>query len=193
MSIFGKFRVAALGGAITLIASVSAFAQSTVLVVDSARVLTESQVGQHIDRQITSMGTTSQAQFKSRTDPLLARITNLETQMNGKTRDQIAADPALVSQIQQAQSDLQNVRADAAVAQREIQNAAGKASQLVRVKVGSILNKIAEERNADIIIDRQYVIFGEPADITATVISRLDAEMKTVPVVREKLPARPAN
>ncbi|MEM7728104.1 MAG: OmpH family outer membrane protein [Pseudomonadota bacterium] len=176
------------GAAITLFASATAFAQSTILVVDTAKVYNDSAVGQHIERQIASMATSTKTELEAKQSPLETRGKSLMTQMDGKTPDQIAQDTALVSQIQKQRKDEMQLQQDAAVAQRELQLAKLKAVQLVDAKVSSIVKKIVEERGADIVIDRANVIYGEPADITPTVLSRLNAEMTTVPVVRQKLP-----
>lgn len=195
MSTFETLRRSALkavaGGAIALFATATAFAQSTVLVVDTSKVYTESQVGQHIERQMASMATTTKSQLEAQGTPLQTRGKSLMTQMDGKTREQIAANPTLVSQLQQQQKDEQKLQQDAAIAQRELQIAKLKAVQLVDAKVSSIIKKIVEERNADIVLDRANVIYGAPADITTDVLTRLNAQMKTVPVTREKLPRQP--
>ena len=196
MSIFEIIRRSSLkavvGGVIAFSASVSAFAQTTVLVVDTGKVYADSQVGQHIERQIASMATSTQSELQAQSTPLQTRGKSLMTQVDGKTRDQIAGDAALVSQLQQQQKDEQKLQQDAAIAKRELQLSKLKAVQLVDAKVSAIIKKVVEERNADIVIDRANVIYGAPADITADVISRLDAQMKTVPVTREKLPRQPA-
>ena len=196
MSIIQIIRRASLkavvGGVIAISASVSAFAQTTVLVVDTGKVYADSQVGQHIERQIASMATSTQSELQAQSTPLQTRGKSLMTQVDGKTRDQIAGDAALVSQLQQQQKDEQKLQQDAAIAKRELQLSKLKAVQLVDAKVSAIIKKVVEERNADIVIDRANVIYGAPADITADVISRLDAQMKTVPVTREKLPRQPA-
>jgi Skp family chaperone for outer membrane proteins len=179
------------GGAIALFAAAAAFAQSTVLVVDTSRVYVESQVGQHIERQITTMAETSRTQLEAQGAPLQTSGRTLMTQIDGKSREQIAADAALVSQLQMQQRGEQQLQQDAAVAQREIQSAKIKAVQLVDAKVSAIIRTIVTERNADIVIDRANVIYGAPADITDTVLSRLNSQMQTVPVTRETLPRQP--
>lgn len=179
------------GGAITLFAAATAFAQSTVLVVDTSRVYVESQVGQHIERQITTMAETSRTQLEAQGTPLQTSGRTLMTQMDGKSREQISADAALVSQLQMQQRGEQQLQQDAAIAQREIQLAKIKAVQLVDAKVSAIIRTIVTERNADIVIDRANVIYGAPADITDTVLSRLNSQMQTVPVTRESLPQQP--
>ena len=52
----------------------------------------------------------------------------------------------------------------------------------------TIIDQIARERNADVVLEKQLVIYGEPADITSTVLARLNSQMTTVPVTRERLP-----
>jgi Skp family chaperone for outer membrane proteins len=182
---------AATVSAITLFASATAFAQTKVVVVDTAKVYNESAVGQHIERQINTMANATKSQLEVKSGPVQTRGKSLITQMDGKTREQIASDPALVSQLQKQQKDEMQIQQEAAVAQQEIQYAKLKAVQLVDAKVSSIVRKLVEEQGADIVLDRANVIYGAGADITATVISRLNAEMTTVPVVREKLPQQP--
>ncbi|WP_298912325.1 OmpH family outer membrane protein [uncultured Algimonas sp.] len=177
------------GTAFALLASASAFAQSTVLVVDTAKVYNDSTVGKHIERQISTMANTTKTQLEAKQSPLQTRGKSLMTQMDGKTREQIAANTTLVSQIQKQQKDEMQLQQDAAIAQREIQMAKLKAVQLVDAKVSSIIKTLVSERKADIVIDRANVIYGAPADITPDVLSRLNAQMTTVPVTREKLPA----
>ena len=186
-SIFIKSTI---GAAAALMTTATAFAQSVVLVVDTAKVYNDSSVGQHIERQIATMASSTSTQLKAKQSPLETRGKSLITQMDGKTREQIASDAALDSEIQRQQRDEAQLQQEAAIAQRENQIAKVKAVQLVDAKVSSIIQKIVDERNADVVLDRAAVIYGAPADITTDVISRLNAEMTTVPVVREKLPVQ---
>lgn len=192
MFISKKFRhttfKVAVGTAVALFAGVSAYAQSTILVVDTAKVYNDSSVGQHIQRQVKSMASTTETQLKAQATPLESRQKTLKLQVDGKTQDQILGDTALVSQIQTLQKDAVKLQQDMAVAQRELQMTEAKARQLVTAKMKTIIDQIAKERNADVVLERQLVIYGAPADITTTVLSRLNSQMTTVPVVRERIP-----
>ena len=53
-----------------------------------------------------------------------------------------------------------------------------------------IIDQIAQERNADVVLEKSLVIYGGPADVTDTVISRLNSQLTTVPVTRERLPRK---
>lgn len=173
---------------LTLFASVTAFAQSTILVVDTAKVYNDSAVGNHITRQLQSMASTTETELKAQATPLETRQKSLKLRTDGKTNDQILGDAALVSQIQTLQKDAVKLQQDMQIAQRELQLTEAKARQLVTAKMKTIIDQIARERNADVVLERQLVIYGEPADITTTVLARLDSQMTTVPVTRERLP-----
>ncbi len=176
------------GITLAALTSVSAFAQSTILVVDTAKVYNDSSVGQHVTRQLKTMAETTGTQLKAKADPLQSRGKTIEVAVDGKSQQQVLADAALKSQILTYQKDTQALQQEMAIAQRELQMTEGKARQLVNAKIKSIIDQIAKERNADVVLERQLVIYGEPADITTTVLARLNSQMTTVPVTRERLP-----
>ncbi|MGB6229627.1 MAG: OmpH family outer membrane protein [Litorimonas sp.] len=185
------FRMAAkiaLGTAAAMLATASAYAQSTILVVDTAKVYNDSTVGQHVARQVEAMATSTGSQLNAQATPLEATEKNLKLKTDGKTQQQILADPTLRSEIETFQKSAIKLRQDTAIAQRELQMTEAKARQVVTAKMKTIIDQIARERNADVVLEKQLVIYGEPADITNTVLSRLNAEMTTVPVTRERLP-----
>ena len=188
MSKLNMVRRAVLGSALALIASTAAFAQSTILVVDTAKVYNDSSVGQHITRQVKSMADSTTSQLQAQASPLETRQKSLKTRTDGKTSQQILQDAGLKSEIQSLQKDSYKLQQDMAIAQRELQITEAKARQLVNAKMKSIIDQIARERSADVVLEKQLVIYGEPADITATVTQRLNSQMTTVPVTRERLP-----
>ena len=181
-------RRAVLGCAAAFLASASAFAQSTILVVDTAKVYNDSSVGQHITRQVKSMASTTESQLKAQASPLESRSKSLQAQTSGKTAQQVLQDASLKSQIESFQKDTVKLQQDTIIAQCELQITEAKARQLVTAKMKTIIDQIARERNADVVLEKQLVIYGEPADITSTVLSRLNSQMTTVPVTRERIP-----
>lgn len=188
MTFLKTTRVAAMGIAFAIASTVTAAAQSTILVVDTAKVYNDSAVGKHIERQVKSMATTTETQLKAQATPLESRQKSLATQVDGKTPDQIRANAALTSEIETFQRDTAKLQQDMQIAQRELQMTEAKARNLVTAKMKTIIDTIAKERNADVVLERQLVIYGEPADITSTVLTRLNSQMTTVPVTRERLP-----
>jgi len=85
MTITSKLHRAFMAVIASLFISVSAFAQSTILVVDQGRVMTESEVGKHIERQLKSIASTMKSELKaqspseSEASGLLAEIKSYES------------------------------------------------------------------------------------------------------------------
>lgn len=187
-----------------------AFAQSTILVIDQNRVLRESEVGKHITRQVESIGKSMEAEMKASITPLADQEkklnAELQNQLKQKNPDgskssaemqQVAAQvlksrPDIMKRIQDLKVKGEKQKVEAAYKQRELQITEQKAVKKVNEKVATILEAIVAERNADIIVDRSLVIYGgKDADITQVVLDKLNAEMRTVSVVRERLPRKP--
>jgi len=113
------FKGLFIAGIASLAFGATAMAQSTILTIDQARVMRDSEVGKHILRQMESIAKSMESELKA--------------------------------------------------------------------------SKIVSERKADIILDRSLVIYGgKTSDVTDTAISRLNTQMRTVSVVRERLPRKAA-
>ena len=190
MSMFKIFTRSVIGLSAALLFSASAFAQSTILVVDTGRVLRDSDVGKHIKRQLETIGKSMESEAKAKASPLESKGKSLEAQLKGKTRASLQTDTALKAQLQSFQKDQQAVKVDLAYKQKEMQITEAKAVQKVQERLRVILEAIVAERNADVVLERSLVIYGDPVDVTDTVISRLNSQMKTVPVTRERLPRK---
>ncbi len=190
MSIYKSFYLTAIGFAASLVFSASAMAQSTILVVDTGRVLRDSDVGKHIKRQLDTIGKSMESEAKAKASPLESKGKSLEAKLKGKSVASLQGDTALQAQIQSFKKDQQAVQVDLAYKKKELQITEGKAVQKVQERLRVILKAIVAERNADVVLERSLVIYGDPADVTDTVISRLNNQLKTVPVSRERLPRK---
>jgi len=171
--------------------STTSYAQSTILVVDTGRVIKESTVGQHIARQLETIYSSAESEIKAKSSPLESRSKSLQAQAVAKGSQQaLIADSALVSQLQSHQTELQKLQVDALYTERELKITEEKALRQVSQRIKIIIDQIARERNADVVLEKSLVIYGGPADVTDTVISRLNSQMTTVPVTRERLPRK---
>ena len=183
------FRIA-LGFAAAVLLSATALAQSTILVVDTGRVLRDSDVGKHIARQLETIGKSMEAEAKAKASPLESKSKSLEAQLKGQTAQTLQTNTALQQQIRSFREDQQKVAIDVQYKQQEMKITEAKAVQKVQERLRVILKAIVAERNADVVLERSLVIYGDPVDVTDTVISRLNSQMKTVPVTRERLPRK---
>lgn len=191
MSIFKTLRVSALGFASTLLFSATAFAQSTILVVDQGRVLRDSSVGKHVQAQLKSIGTSMESELKASATPIESERDRLVNELKTLDANALQSRPDLQKRAQALMEKGQKTQMEAAYKQRELQITEGKAMQKVNERLAKILEAVVAERGADIILDRSLVIYGgKSTDITDTVISRLNSQMRSVPVIRERLPRK---
>ncbi len=166
----------------------SAYAQSTILIVDQSRILRDSEVGKHINRQIESIAKTMESEVKSAVSPLEAEGKTLQAEIQALGQAGLASRPDLKSRLTSFAGKSKKQQYEAVMKQRELAKTEAVAYQKVSKKLEEILKVVVAERNADVVIDRSAVIYGKPADVTDLVLSRLNSQMRTVAVTRERLP-----
>ncbi len=168
--------------------STSAFAQK-IIVVDSAEILSQSKVGQHIDRQLKSIQASMSSELKAMGSPIETEAKSLAGQMKGMTREALKGRPDLTARITANQKEMAKFQYEEQMKSREIVLTRNKAFKAVGSKVETILKSLAAEKGADVIMDRTSTIYINPkVDMTQTVISRLNSQMPMTPVNRERLP-----
>ncbi len=174
-----------------LVFSSAAMAQTTILIVDQSRVIRDSDVGKHVKRQIESIGKQMESELKSQVSPLTSERDRLVAELKNMSVDALKSRPDLQQRAKSLQEKGQKSQVDAAYKQRELQITEQKALSKINKKLEGILKALVAERNADVILDRSLVIYsGDTSDVTDTVIQRLNSQMRTVSVVRERLPRK---
>ncbi|MBL4855195.1 MAG: OmpH family outer membrane protein [Robiginitomaculum sp.] len=170
----------------------TAMAQSTILVVDQSRVLRDSDVGKHIKRQIESIGKQMEAEMKAQVSPIAGERTRLMTELKDMNVEALKSRPDLQKRAASLQEKTQKSQLEVKYKQTELQITEQKALAKINEKLAAIMKAIVDEKRADVVLDRSMVIYTGPStDITDAVISRLNSQMKTVTVVRERLPRKP--
>ena len=183
-------RVAA-GFAIAVAFAGASFAQSTILVVDTQKVLKDSIVGQHVARQLETIYTSASSEMKAKRSPLESKAKSLQAQVKTKSSvEELRADTSLQAQAKSLQADQQKLQVEEYYTTQELKITEAKALGLVSKRLQAIIDQIAQERNADVVLEKSLVIYGGPADVTDVVISRLNSQVTTVPVTRERLPRK---
>ena len=179
------------GFAVAVAFAGTSFAQSTILVVDTQKVLKESIVGQHVARQLESIYTSAGSEIKAKRSPLETKAKSLQAQLKTKTSvEDLRSDASLQAQAKSLQADQQKLQVEQLYTERELKITEAKAIGQVNKRLATIIQQIAMERNADVVLEKSLVIYGAPADVTDLVISRLNSQMTTVPVTRERLPRK---
>jgi len=101
------------GVAIAITFAGTSFAQSTVLVVDTAKVLEESIVGKHVARQLEAIYSSAGSEMKAKLSPIQSKAKSLQAQASTKTSvEEIRADASLRAQAQALQTDQQKLQVE---------------------------------------------------------------------------------
>jgi len=192
MNIFNIVKTVAVASSVAFVFANNALAQSTVLVVDQARVIQTSDVGQHVSRQVVSIGKQMDAEVKAQLAPITTERDKLMVELKNMSVEALKARPDLQQRAKTYQEGQQKVELEIKYKQTELQITEKKALQKISVSLEAILKAIIDEKKADILLDRSAVIYtSATADITDEVLSRLNAQLQTVPVVRERMPRKP--
>ena len=176
----------------TLIFANNALAQSTVLVVDQVRVLRDSDVGKHINRQIESIGKQMNAEITAQIAPIKAERDKLMVELKTMSVEALKLRPDLQQRAKTLQANSQKSQLETKYKQKELQLTETDALSKVSLQLETIMTAIVTEKKPDVIFERSMVMYVNPTvDITDDVINRLNAQMKTVPVVRKRLTRKP--
>lgn len=151
------------------------------LVVNKAAILQVSKAGQDIGRQVQAYAQTARAQLDPQAKALRADEDKLKSQIGSLSPDERER---RVSALEARERAFQQ---QAAQKDAQVKQAVAEAQKQLSAKMGPILKQIMQERHANLIVDKQAIVFGtDPSlDVSEEAVKRLDAAM---PSVRVPLP-----
>ena len=173
-----KILAFALAGLASL--AIPALAQSApsptkLVVIDKVAIMQMSKVGQDVARQVQAIANQAKNDLTAQGRALQAEGRALQQQVAILAPD---AKAKLLSAFQARERDLQG-----AAQKKDEQIKAGffQARQAMEQALGPILQEVVKERGANIVVDKQAVVFAtaNSFDITAEVIERLNQKMPT--------------
>ena len=166
---------------------------STVMVIDDVQILRASKAGQDIGRKLQAIETQINNELEPSRKALENQAKALQPRLEGKTREQIAADSALVSELGAFQQSQQEFNQERAIASREFALTEEKAIADFNKALEPALMEVVQERNAQLVLLRSQAVFSaDSVDATSAVVQRLDQKTPAIAVTRQKLPAGPA-
>ncbi len=186
---FARPRVAAFA-ALLLVAAFPAHAfATTIVVMDSDKVLNDSKVGQHIKEKLAEIAESMDAELKSEGEPVKSVFESFQERTKDLSQEEILGDESLLKEGQDLQGEIVKLSVSEQVKRRELAATKQQALVPVREALDEVLKKLVEEKNYDVLVERELVIYtSEAADITDEVITRLDAVLTTVDVARVEIP-----
>jgi len=166
-----------------LMGLVSIASAQDILTLNRQHVLTESAVGQHIAARIQAIGEEMDAELAPRAQQIGTEGQQLQAETQTLTPETIQQRPDLMQRIQVFEQNRQLLQRDQQIAVRELQATEQQALQPVNTALRTIVNQIAQERSASVVLERSSVYFAAAStDVTADIIQRLNATLPTVEV-----------
>ena len=184
-AIFARAAVVAL---LVLLGSASSFAAgpasppataqtASIVVVDSHRVLAESKAGKAIYAQMQAKATSYDKSFAQEEQELASVQQELQRQQS------ILAQDAFAAKARDFDQRVNEARRKVQASKMELSQGQNEAEKTVMKAVLQILNDVAKERNANLVLDKAVVVmFDNSADVTDEVIKRLDEKLPTMTV-----------
>jgi outer membrane protein len=151
----------------------------SILIVDQQRVLAESLAGQDMNVQAKALMAQIQAEVAEEQNAVMAAERDLE--QNAK----LMSPAQRTEKIKQLEARKQAYPAFEQKKAQTYQMSMNRASNQVAVALKPILQQIIDQRKAQIMLDRQVVMYSVPGlDVTDDAISRLNNVVRTVKVER---------
>jgi Skp family chaperone for outer membrane proteins len=185
------FAILISGAAVTAPAAVAQ--GSTIVAIDEVKILRESKAGKDMATKLDNIETQMNNELNPERTTLQTEGKALDAKLAGKTRAQVNADAALVT-------ELNNYQAKANAFAAKAQKASQEFSLTERVALGNfnkalepVLLQVIQEKNAQLVVSKSSVIYSADAiDASALLIQKLDAATPTLTVTRQKIPDQPA-
>jgi outer membrane protein len=160
-----------------LLAAGSAFAdppQPKIVVLDRRAIMSFTKAGQDIAKQMQAYSNQAKNELAARGKALQNEGRNLQQQVA------ILAPDLKQKKLAEFQAREQALQSEVQKKDEQMRIAYAQAQQTMESKLGPILQQIVKERGANLVLDKQAIVFAPQAggfDITGDCIKRLDQQM----------------
>jgi len=180
-------------GALGVVAPASFAQGTTVITIDEAKILRDSKAGQDIRAKLTSIESQINTELTPTKTSLETEGQTINAELQGKTREQIAGDAALVAKLNAYEKKAGDFAKTRQKASNELALTERQALVDFNKALEPVLLQVVSEKNAQVVLSKSSVIYSvDTVDATALVISKLDAATPTISVVRKRIPEQPA-
>jgi outer membrane protein len=174
-----------------LLAATAAYAdppQPKIVVLDRAAIMTFSKAGQDIAKQMQAYSNQAKNELAARGKALQNDGRNLQQQVA------ILAPDLKAKKLADFQAREQALQGEVQKKDEQMRTAFAQARQTMEAKLGPILQQLVKERGANLVLDKQAVVFAPSAggfDITGDAIKRLDQQMPALKINFNAAPPAP--
>jgi outer membrane protein len=147
--------------------------QPKIVVINRADILRFSKVGQDIQRQMQAAATQAKADLSGQAKSIQAEERNLQQQVA------ILAPDVKAKRLAAFQARAQSLQGAAQRKDDQLKAAFAQGQKAMEDALGPILQQVVKERGANIVLDKQAVVFATQGqfDITTDVINRLNQKL----------------
>ncbi|MEX1250135.1 MAG: OmpH family outer membrane protein [Hyphomonas sp.] len=171
----------------------ASYAQGTVvIIIDEGRILADSKAGKDLFTKLKNIETQINNELKAPRDALEAERTSLAAQVDGKTREAIVADAALVARIEAFQTKANEFAQKRSLLQQEYAATEQKGFVDFNTAIEPVLLEVVKEKGAQVVLSKSQAVFSaDTVDATPAIVSKLDVRTPAITVVRQRAPAAP--
>jgi outer membrane protein len=188
------FAFALLIGSASFTVPTAAAQGSNVIAIDEVKILRESKAGKDMATKLNNIETQMNNELTPERTSLQTEGKTLDGKLQGKSREQVNADAALVSELNAYQAKANAFAAKAQKASQEFSLTERVALATFNKALEPVLLQVIQEKNAQLVVSKSSVVYSaDSIDATALVIQKLDAASPTLTVTRQKIPDQPAN
>ncbi|KCZ48265.1 MULTISPECIES: OmpH family outer membrane protein [unclassified Hyphomonas] len=188
------FAFALLIGSAAFTAPAAVAQGSNVIAIDEVKILRDSKAGKDMATKLNNIETQMNGELTPERNTLQTQGKALDAKLSGKTREQVNADAALVSELNGYQAKANAFAAKAQRASQEFSLTERVALANFNKALEPVLLQVIQEKNAQMVVSKSSVVYtADSIDATALVIQKLDAATPTLTVTRQKIPDQPAN
>jgi outer membrane protein len=162
--------------------------QAKIVVIDRAAIMQFSKVGQDIAKQMQAYANQAKNDLSAQGKALQAEGRNLQQQVA------ILAPDVKQKRLDAFRAKEEALQASAARKDEQLKAAFGQARQTMEQTLGPILQQLVKERGANLVLDKQAVVFANNNgfDITGEAINRLNQKLPAYKVNLNAAAPKPA-
>jgi Skp family chaperone for outer membrane proteins len=176
--------------ALMVVAPPAAAQGTVIMVIDEGRIVAESKAGKDMFTKLKNIETQINTELKPTLDALEAERQALATRLDGKTREAIAADAALVKQIGDFQRKSEEFAQKRTMLSQEYAATEQKSFIDFNSALEPVMLEVVKEKNAQVVLSKSQAVFtADTVDATASVVAKLDQKTPAITVVRQRAPA----
>jgi len=185
-------KAMALAAGLALAAQAPSYAQQAgpIVVMDYERVVGTTVAGRDIEAKLRAIHDQMQGELQPENSAIQTEAQSIQQASQGQSPDQLQRNSGLQQRAQALQARIDAQRNQQLTRSRDLEYTRQQALLEFGRLAQPIVREVMNNRRAVAVVDRSAVqLMADSVDVTADIISRLDAQVRSVNVTRQVAPA----